>query len=184
MAPLATFSVPLPVMLTLLANELAPVTAKVLPSDVAAATPSVPPRVVAPVPTVKLLPLVTLVGPLKLTVPLPLLNVPVPDCVILPLKRPLTAVRFPLASILATTLLAEFCNCNKSAPTPGVTPERMIATGEVALADPWANSVLCEAKPPTKLSRPLLLVVPSPTKVPSSYKLALLTSRAVTNLAR
>lgn len=49
------------------------------PSKVARpVTPSEPPRVVAPVPTVKLLAPVTLVAPLRLTAPVPVLKVPTP----------------------------------------------------------------------------------------------------------
>ena len=146
-------------------------------------TPSVPPKAVAPVPTVRVLALVTLVLPLKLTVPLPVLKLPVPVWVRLPLNKPLTADKLPLLSTLARVTPAEFCKANKSALAPGVTPERITATGEVALPAPWANKVLWPAAAPTKLKRPLLVMVFTPTKLPSSYRLELAISRAASNLA-
>ena len=73
------------------------------PSNVAVpVTPSVPPRVVAPVPTEKVFAPVTEVFPLRLTSPLPVEKVaPIPDCVkspvnaSVPLNVALTADRSP-----------------------------------------------------------------------------------------
>ena len=101
-------------------------------------TPNVPPKVVAPVPTVNVLAPVTLVLPLKLTEPLPVLKLPVPVWVRLPLNKPLTAERLPLLSTLAKATPAESCSTSRSALAPGVAPERITATGDVALPAPWA----------------------------------------------
>lgn len=103
-APVPVANVPEPfwVMLLLLPIVRLPLKVLALVTANVPATLKLPPKVVAPVPTVKVLAPVTLVLPLMLTVPVPVLNVPEPVCVKLPLKLALTAVKFPLESILAT----------------------------------------------------------------------------------
>jgi hypothetical protein len=132
-------------------------------------TPSVPPKEVAPVPTVSVLLPVILVAPLSEIAPVPVLSVVAPVCEILPLKFAPTAVRLPLASNLATTVPPEFCSCNRSPPLPGVAPPLITATGVVAEAAACANSGLSVALPLRMLSKPLFVVVPTPMNVLSSY---------------
>lgn len=77
--PIVVAAVPLVFML------VAPVAVKPPFKVARPVTPSVPPRVVAPVPTVKVLAPLILVAPLSVTVPVAVLKLPVPDCAKLPL---------------------------------------------------------------------------------------------------
>jgi hypothetical protein len=65
-------------------NVVVPLTARVLFKVVAPVTPSAPPSVVVPVPTVNGFAPETVVAPFKVILPVPVENVPVPDCAKLP----------------------------------------------------------------------------------------------------
>ena len=70
-------------------------------------TPKVPPKAVAPVPTLKVLLPLTEVAPLRVSVPVPVETVPVPDWEILPasVKPPVPAARVAAEPVPATLKL-------------------------------------------------------------------------------
>lgn len=83
--PMVVLAVPLVLMVVAPVTLVVPVIVAPLLRVVKPATPKVPPKVVAPVPTLKGLLLVTLVGPFRLTAPLPVPKLPMPLWLKLPL---------------------------------------------------------------------------------------------------
>ncbi len=138
-APVPVENVPAPDWVRLLLNVAAPV------------TPSVPPKVVAPVPTVNVFAPVTLVAPLSETAPVPVANVPAPDCATLPEK-----VAFPVTPNVPAKVASPLI---ETAPVPVA---KVPVPAMAKLPDVWSNPVIF-SNAPAFVRREVLLVRREPS---------------------